>query len=143
MTINDLPDVLSIERVSFQTPWSEGIFREEMLSPFCRTIVATLDGRIVGYIDFAIIIDEVHVRNISVHRDYRKNGIGSLLLAEMMMIGRARRGVWCTLEVRKSNVGAIMLYEKFGFEVRGIRPLYYRDTQEDALVMWADMQTDR
>ena len=140
MEIHDLPAVLSIERVSFPTPWSENIFREEILSHLCCCPVATIDDQVVGYIDFSVVWDEVHLRNIAVHPDCRKKGIASILLGYMITLALEKGAQWATLEVRRSNIGAIELYEKFGFVLTGVRPLYYRDTQEDALIMWADLK---
>lgn len=140
MKVDDLPEVLSIERISFRTPWSENLFREELFSPVCRSFVATMDGKVAGYVTFAIVLDEVHLRNISVHQDYRKCGIASKLLAHMIKISRENGLSWCTLEVRRSNISAIRLYEKFRFTTWGIRPRYYNDTREDALIMWADLR---
>jgi len=91
----------------------------------------------IVFITFAIIVDEVHLRNIGVHSDYRSKGIASILIRKMIEISRQKGVVWSTLEVRRSNKNAIQLYEKFGFTQNGIRPFYYRDTMEDALIMWA------
>lgn len=142
MEAYDISDVLSIERVSFPTPWSENIFREEIQSLLCRCLVATIDDHVVGYIDFSEVWDEVHLRNIAVCPDCRNKGIASILLAHMMTVTAKKGAQWATLEVRRSNIAAIKLYEKFGFVLTGVRPLYYRDTQEDALIMWADL-TDK
>lgn len=139
MEIHDLSSVLSIESVSFPTPWSENIFREEIQSLLCRCFVATVDDRVVGYIDFSVVWDEVHLRNIAVRPDCRRRGIASTLLDHMVTMTSEKGAQWATLEVRRSNKKAIELYEKFGFVLTGVRPLYYRDTEEDALVMWADI----
>jgi len=140
MTVSDLPDVLLIEHTAFPTPWTENMFKEDLLSSLCFDMVATWSGQIVGYIDFALIIDEIHLRNVAVHAGYRNRGVAAMLLDEMMRIAGAKGAKWCTLEVRRSNVAAIKLYEKYGFEIRGVRPLYYRDTGEDALIMWTALR---
>ncbi len=140
MKVDDLPGVLSIERVSFRTPWSESIFKEELSSSLCRSLVATVGGEIAGYINFAIVSDEVHLRNVSVHKAFRKCGIASKLLSEMIRISSEAGVLWSTLEVRRSNTEAIKLYENFGFEIKGVRPSYYSDTREDAIIMWADLR---
>jgi ribosomal-protein-alanine N-acetyltransferase len=140
MGVNDLSGVLSIEKVSFRTPWSEGIFRDELLSSPCHSLVATVEEKIVGYISFAIILDEVHLRNISVHKDFRRCGIASQMMAEMIRTSLERGVLWSTLEVRRSNTAAIKFYEKYGFEIKGIRRSYYRDTGEDAFIMWANVK---
>jgi len=76
MTADDMVDVLSIESVSFPTPWSEGMFREEMQHPFCHDLVAHVADHIVGYICFAIVSDEVHLRNLAVLEDWKRQGVG-------------------------------------------------------------------
>jgi ribosomal-protein-alanine N-acetyltransferase len=140
MGFNDLSGVLSIEKVSFRTPWSEGIFRDELLSSLCHSLVATVEEKIVGYICFAIIVDELHLRNISVHKDFRRCGIASQMMSEMIRTSLGRGVLWSTLEVRRSNTAAIKFYEKYGFEIKGIRRSYYRDTGEDAFIMWANVK---
>jgi len=137
MTTDDLTAVLVIEEESFPTPWTEGMFREELSLPFCHDLVATADDIIVGYMSFAVVYDEVHLRNIAVHGDWKGRGVASKLIDEMMRIGTEKGARWATLEVRKRNEQAIKLYKKLGFVVKGIRPRYYTDTHEDALILWA------
>lgn len=139
MTADDLEDVLSIESVSFPTPWSKGMFLEEMKHPFCHDLVGLAEGQIVGYISFAIVYDEIHIRNIAVHKDWKRHRVASRLLSMMINISSGRGARYATLEVRGSNEAALGLYKKFGFVVKGIRPSYYSDTGEAALIMWADL----
>jgi len=135
MRAQDLHEVLAIETASFPTPWSEAMFREELASPLCHDLVAVTGRRIAGYISFLVVLDEIHLRNIAVHHDMKRRGTASRLVAEMFRISSCRGAHWCTLEVRKSNSAAIKLYNKFGFVISGMRPRYYSDTQEDALIM--------
>jgi ribosomal-protein-alanine N-acetyltransferase len=138
MTSDDLDEVLTIERTSFPTPWTKAMFAEELFIPLCHDLVALCGERIVGYICFSIVVDEVHLRNIAVHRDWKRRGVASKMIAEMICLSSERGADKVTLEVRESNRGAIDLYTKFGFVVKGVRPLYYNDTGEDALILWAD-----
>ncbi len=138
MAVDDLEDVLVIERASFPTPWSGGIFLGEIESPFCRSLVALVEERIVGYICFAIVYNETHLRNLAVHRDWQRHGVASRLLSRMIAISALEGAQYGTLEVRRSNTAALELYKRFGFVVEGIRPSYYSETSEDALIMWAD-----
>lgn len=138
MTADDLDDVLSIESVSFRTPWSRGMFLEEMQHPFCHDLVGLAGGQIVGYISFAIVYDEIHIRNIAVHKDWKRRSVASSLLSIMINVSSGQGARYATLEVRESNEAALGLYKKFGFVVKGTRPFYYSDTNEDALIMWAD-----
>lgn len=142
MTEEDLKGILPIEQASFPTAWSERMFRNELRSPLARNLVAkrSTDSCIVGYINFWVFAGEVHLNNVAVHPDSRDRGIGSLLIREMIAIAREERALWLTLEVRPSNSAAISLYEKFGFRVRGVRPRYYTDTLEDALIMWSEVE---
>jgi len=144
MTERDLGEILQIEQASFPTAWSERMFRNELRSPLSRNLVARRpeDGRICGYINFWVFAGEVHLNNIAVHPDLRGEGIGSLLVGEMIAIARKERAFWLTLEVRPSNLAAIGLYEKFGFKVRGVRPRYYTDTLEDAFIMWSEVEEE-
>ena len=141
MTVDDMEEVLSIERDSFPAPWSEGMFLQELYSTMSRNLVAKIEGKegkkIAGYVNFWIAAGEVHLHNIAVRKDLRRTGVASKLVTEMIRLSCAEGATWVTLEVRRSNEGARNLYEKFGFVVRGIRPLYYSDPREDALIMWA------
>ena len=138
MMADDLEDVLVIERASFPIPWSRGIFLGEIEHPFCHDLVALVESQIVGYICFAIVYDEIHLRNLAIHRDWKRHGVASRLLSRMIAISSAEGARYGTLEVRKSNTAALELYKRFGFVVEGVRPSYYSETREDALIMWAD-----
>lgn len=143
MTTDDIEEVLSIERASFPAPWSKGMFLHEICSPLSRNLVAKMQQQskggkeVAGYLNFWIVAGEVHLHNIAVRKTLRRTGIASRLMAEMINLSHAEGAARATLEVRRSNEGARNLYEKFGFVVKGIRPRYYFDPQEDALVMWA------
>ncbi len=138
MTPDDMEDVMSIESVSFPTPWSRGMFLEEMKHSFCHDLVGITGGQIIGYISFAIVYNETHLRNLAVHEDWKRCGVASKLLSRMIDISSDNNAGYAVLEVRKSNEAALALYRKFGFVVKGARPFYYSDTGEDALIMWAD-----
>lgn len=139
MTLDDLPQVMAIEEVSFPTPWTAGLFIEEMGYPFCCDLVAYTGDALVGYISFAVILDEIHLRNIAVHPRRRRSGIATALMRVLMETGIRKRTKRVTMEARPSNAAALALYKKFGFVVEGIRPDYYGDTGEDALILWADI----
>jgi len=142
MTEGDLKGVLMIERASFPTAWSERMFRNELRSPLARNFVCRKpsDSAVVGYINFWVFAGEVHLNNVAVHPDLRDLGIGSVLIEKMIDVARDERALWLTLEVRPSNSAAISLYKKFGFQVRGVRPRYYSDILEDALIMWSEVE---
>lgn len=139
MAADDLEEVLYIERSSFPSPWTEGMFLEEISSWLCVSRVALCDGEVVGYSTFSLVLDEAHLRNIAVESSHRCRGVASKLLADMISISRRRGARRASLEVRPSNSRAVGLYNRFGFRVAGMRPQYYADTREDALIMWADL----
>ena len=138
MTLEDLDDVLVIERASFQTPWSRGAFRYELTqNRVARCSVARCGRRLAGYLCLWEIGHEIHVTNLATHPDLRRRGVGRRLLGSVLEDAR-RRGVdLAFLEVRPTNAEALLLYERFGFRVIGRRKGYYFDTGEDALVMEA------
>ena len=127
--------ILEIESLSYSSPWSPNAFLEEIRNPVSRLSAIVITGNLAGYICFWMLDREIQLMNIAVHPDRRHEGIGYFLLSNMIEVGLSRGicSVW--LEVRPSNVVAKKLYYKFGFEERGRRPLYYRDTNEDAIVM--------
>jgi [ribosomal protein S18]-alanine N-acetyltransferase len=140
----DLAEILEIERDSFPTPWSPGLFRNEMENSISRMLVGkTVREReieVVGYVVFWRVADEIHIHNIAVRRDLRKCGIASRLLSKVIRDCLQEGARFVTLEVRRSNLPAQKLYESFGFTVRGVRCGYYTDTGEDALIMSANLE---
>ena len=143
MTLSDIPSVLEIDRLSFPIPWSERTYRFELLenksaSLMVAEAVESGERRIIGHVGFWIIVDEVHISTLAVHPEYRGNAIGEELLTQALFHARQSGASLATLEVRISNVAAICLYEKFGFQVVGRRKRYYRDNHEDALLMTLD-----
>jgi ribosomal-protein-alanine N-acetyltransferase len=139
----DIDQIIAIEQDSFLTPWSANLFRNEIASPISRLLVARVDrergGWVAGYLVYLQVADEIHLHNIAIRRDVRRKGIASRLLGEAVRCSWLKGARWLTLEVRRSNRAAQRFYEKFGFSVRGIRPGYYTDTGEDALIMWAEL----
>lgn len=140
MTEQDIDEVLDIEKKSFKTPWSRDAFIKEIKqNKLAKYIVAFIDDKIVGYGGIWFIVDEGHITNIAVHPSFRGLGIGNLLVEGLIEICRERGMNRMTLEVRKSNKVAQSLYKKYGFKECGIRPGYYSDTKEDAVIMWKEM----
>ncbi|KPU26906.1 30S ribosomal protein S18 [Caloranaerobacter sp. TR13] len=140
MTEEDIDEVLDIEKKSFKTPWSRDAFVKEVnQNKLAKYIVASIEGKVVGYGGVWIIVDEGHITNIAVHPNFRGLGIGNLLVEGLIGTCRERGINRMTLEVRKSNNIAKSLYKKYGFKEYGIRPGYYSDTKEDAIIMWKEM----
>ena len=135
LTYADLPQVIAIERRAFPTPWSLAMFVLELSKPSGICLVASTEGRVVGYLICSRYDVVWHVMNVAVDPERRREGIATALL-EHLFDQADKPGEQYTLEVRLSNDPAIALYEQFGFESAGVRPGYYHDNKEDALIMW-------
>ena len=135
MKLEDLDQVLELENAIFPDPWTLSNFRHEVaLSQVSWPIVAENRYEIVGYAVPWFVEDEMHLANIAVSPLYRRQGVGSMLMTVVLEEALARGARRAFLEVRPSNLDAIRLYKKFGFEKVGYRRRYYRNG-EDALVM--------
>jgi ribosomal-protein-alanine N-acetyltransferase len=136
MGLGDLEAVQEIERRSFRTPWPAHAYRTELETNRLATyLVARLDGRVVGYGGMWLMVDEAHITTFAVDPDHRRQRIGERLLLALLDLASARSAHEATLEVRLSNLAARKLYEKYGFRPVGLRPRYYSDDNEDALIM--------
>src|SRR5690242_1802134 len=136
MTVEDIPAVVELDQRSFSLPWPERSFRFELNdNPASRCWVADLDGKVVGMIVVWLIMDEAHVATLATHPDFRRRGIGKGLLAHCLrhLIDDGARSSF--LEVRESNLAAQDMYRKFGYQATGRRRRYYRDNDEDAILM--------
>lgn len=139
MTLEDIPEVSEIERESFQTPWSEDSFVSELLyNQLAWYYVLEYKGRVVAYGGLWTIAGEGHITNIAVGKALRGHGLGRRITVEMIKAGEMKGCTRFTLEVRPANTEAVRLYESLGFKGVGIRPRYYQDTGEDALIMWRE-----
>jgi ribosomal-protein-alanine N-acetyltransferase len=139
MTSADLPEVMEVERLAFESPWSQGLFLRELKLPFAQLMVARTNGRraLAGYVCWWTVGDEVHIHNLAVHPDHRREGVARLLVQHVLddAAGRAVRSI--SLEVRHDNDSARALYRGFGFSERGVRKHYY-GRGEDAIIMTKD-----
>ena len=135
MKVEDLPEIVAIETASFETPWSETLFYNEIFKAIAVSRVARINGRVAGYLCANMIIDEGHILNLAVHPDYRGHGIASRLLKHMIDDMRDSNCRSIFLEVRTSNENALKMYAKFGFTLLGTRKAYYVSPVEDAVVM--------
>jgi ribosomal-protein-alanine N-acetyltransferase len=138
LTLAHLGDIEHIEKSAYPTPWSRTMFASELAKPTSICLGAFEGEQLVGYIVNSRYVDAWHVMNVAVDPDYRRRGIATRMLEALFEMTKhdGRRGY--TLEVRVSNAGAIDLYERLGFERRGVRRGYYTDIREDALVMWRE-----
>jgi ribosomal-protein-alanine N-acetyltransferase len=136
MNLGDLGVVQEIERRSFRTPWPAHAYRTELeTNRLATSLVARLDGQVVGYGGMWLMVDEAHITTFAVDPDHRRRRIGERLLLALLDLARLRNAREATLEVRLSNLAARKLYEKYGFRPIGLRPRYYSDDNEDALIM--------
>jgi ribosomal-protein-alanine N-acetyltransferase len=140
----DLPEVLEIEKQAFVHPWSPDLLKRELTHDWSTILVAEEPAprggrRILGFLIFWIVHDEVHILNVATAPEHRGRGVARAVLAETLERGRQRKCTLATLEVRRSNEAAIHLYKAFGFRPVGVRPNYYVDEGEDAIVMVLDL----
>ena len=137
----DLDEVLAIEKRCFTNPWSREMFMGELeRGDVVRAFVArTAEHAVAGYCSAWLITDELHINNLAVRPECRRDGVGRALV-EHALGEAAREGARrATLEVRRSNAPALRLYERLGFKAAGVRRLYYTNPHEDALVLWLEL----
>ena len=136
MILEDVPAVHAIDLLSFSLPWPERSFRYELTeNQVSRGWVADVDGTIAAMLVLWLIVDEAHIATIAVHPDFRRQGIGEQILLYALRAARNEGAQRAFLEVRAGNIAAQAMYKKYGFEVVGVRPGYYKDNNEDALLM--------
>jgi ribosomal-protein-alanine N-acetyltransferase len=135
MRLDDIPEVLAIDQLSFSMPWPKKAYQYELTENPSSLLWVAQAHSVVGMIVVWLIVDEAHIATIAVHPDWRRQGIGKYLLNAGLRGAVARGMKSATLEVRKSNTSAQALYQSFGFEIVGVRPHYYKDNQEDACIM--------
>ena len=138
----DLDAVVAIEAASFHNPTTRAWYEAELARPdVCAVyVIRTAETPVAGFLAFWRVLDEMHINNLAVHPSYRRRGLGRTLLEEALTAA-ARTGVRrATLEVRRSNAPAVRLYEGAGFVVAGIRPNYYSEPVEDALLLSATVR---
>lgn len=142
MTVADLPAVHRIERASFSVPWPDDAYRSEIESNrLASYLVIRAGDDLVAYGGIWLMVDEAHITTFAVDPAWRRQRVGETLLLALLDVALARRAREATLEVRLSNVPARRLYEKYGFRPVGLRPRYYSDNGEDALIMTTEPLT--
>ncbi|HMA59040.1 MAG TPA: ribosomal protein S18-alanine N-acetyltransferase [Halanaerobiales bacterium] len=138
MKLDDLGEVIKIEREAFSNPWNMKFFKEELIhNSFALYLTAKNDNELVGYVGcwFKDHANEVHIVNLAVKKTKRRQGIGSYLIKEIVDMSKNLNADTLTLEVRITNKAAIDLYIQLGFTKAGLTPNYYLDNDEDALLM--------
>ena len=135
MKAQHVPQVAELEKLCFSMPWSENSIAHELTTDYSFWLVAEDDGMVAGYIGSQIAFPEADVMNVAVRPEYRRRGVGQILVEALCTHLHNIDCESLTLEVRASNAPAIALYEKLGFVQVGRRPNYYRDPKEDALIL--------
>lgn len=141
MTIQDLNQISNILNTEFDDFWNENLLKSEIENPNSKCIMAKNKDEIVGFACIWKAVDDIHITNIVVKKIYRKQGIGSLLLKELLEISYKENVNSVTLEVKDSNLPAQNLYAKYGFKVLGRRKKYYNGV-EDAIIMTKDLKCE-
>ena len=136
MDLSDIPALLRMEREIFSMPWSERAFIELFERAYNIQVTAEIDGAIAGCACLTMLGGEGEIDKVMVAEQFRQSGIGFMLVQELLRRGREAGASEFTLEVRKSNLAAIRLYEKSGFASEGVRPGFYEKPKEDAVIMW-------
>lgn len=144
MAPTDVEAVLELQRRSFAHPWSPELFKREMTHDWSTILLAEDMGpdgspRVIGFLIYWLVHDELHILNLATDPAVRRRGVARALLKQTLENGRENKCAMATLEVRRSNEGAIELYRAFNFRAVGVRPNYYVDEGEDAIVMIADL----
>jgi ribosomal-protein-alanine N-acetyltransferase len=143
MIKEDIEAIVAIENEAFSTPWSyEAFYNELTNNHFAHYLIMEIEGQVAGYGGMWVLMDEAHVTNIAVRYDLRGLKLGEKLLTEVKRTAKFIGAKRITLEVRVSNEIAQNLYRKLGFYRAGLRKGYYSDNQEDALVMWAELDEE-
>lgn len=145
LTPCQVPEMLALDQICFGGLWTEEGYLREIDSPNSSLLALSIVDRdsgekekhtIIGVACLWAIVNEAHITLLAIHPDYRRKGLGELLLLTLLKDAIAKKLEWATLEVNTNNSGAINLYKKFGFQVAGKRKKYYQETGEDALILW-------
>lgn len=137
----DLDGLLEVETSSFSRGWTRAMYMEELEKNRDIAhifVLRTPDQPVAGFCSCWLIYDELHINNLAVRPEYRRRGLGRALLVRVLEQGARLGARRATLEVRRSNLVAIRLYESLGFRVAGTRSRYYQRPEEDALVLWRE-----
>jgi [ribosomal protein S18]-alanine N-acetyltransferase len=134
----EIDEVVAIEEASFTNPWTREMYVAELANEgvsYCY-LARTPDRQVVGFCGVWRVVDELHINNLAILPPYRRAGAATALLAHVLREGARLGAVRATLEVRRSNEAARLLYERMGFAVAGVRRGYYTKPVEDAIVLW-------
>ncbi len=143
MTEIDVDGVARVERDAFSAPWPPAVFAEELKNPLTHYLVMESKGEIIGYAGFWLVVGEAQVTNIALLKKHHGKGWGTELVEGLVNLAKDCGADSIVLEARKSNFAALNLYQKLGFAVCGVRPKYYLDDGEDALLMGKNLTDEQ
>ncbi len=136
----DVPELLVIEVAQFPEPWSRTMLLDEITNLENRRYTVAVEGKtIIGYLGVMYVMDELHINTIGTLPGHEGRGVATSLMDEVWEDAKSRDIARATLEVAVSNERAQALYARYGFRPVGIRKNYYERVQEDALILWADL----
>lgn len=135
MSPSHVGEIARLEKECFSTPWSEDGLKSELNNAFARFFVANYAGEIAGYVGAHNVLGEVYITNVAVFEKFRRKGVAKKLIDALLKTAKAENGNFVTLEVRESNIPAVSLYEKCGFEKVGERKNFYEKPRENAVLM--------
>jgi [ribosomal protein S18]-alanine N-acetyltransferase len=137
---SDLDEVLAVEEASFTNPWTRQMFEWELLNVGVSYgyVLRTPEWHVAAFCTIWVVVDEVHINNVAVRPECRGAGVGRALLSFVLRLAAGLGARRATLEVRRSNAGALKLYDGLGFSIAGVRRNYYANPVEDALILWRE-----
>ncbi len=135
MTVKDLERVMEIEEESFPLPWSMESYLGELKNNFATYLVCDCAAKIAGFGGIWVVFEEAHITNVAIASDFRRQGLGKMLMSRLEDIAKEKGAARILLEVRPSNEGARLMYSRLGFLPTGMRKEYYSDNKEDAIIM--------
>lgn len=135
MVAQDINEIMAIEQEAFSMPWSRESYLAELKNQFACYVVCDVGGKIAGYGGIWIVFEEAHITNVAVSAEFRCQGIGTAIMLELEKQAREKKALRILLEVRPSNEPALKTYRKLDYMPGNVRPEYYSDNGEDALIM--------
>ncbi|NCB50930.1 MAG: ribosomal-protein-alanine N-acetyltransferase [Clostridia bacterium] len=133
--LSDIPQIEAMEKLCFPVPWTPAMLRNQIEGEERVFLLAECGGVFAGYIGLWYVLDEGYITNVASSPEFRRRGVASALITEMISRAKKLELAFLTLEVRESNSAARMLYSKYGFTVEGRRKRYYEKPVEDAVLM--------
>lgn len=135
MTIQDIDQIMEIEKEAFTLPWSRESYLGELKNNFATYLICDSEGEVAGYAGIWVVFEDAHITNIAVAQRFRGMGMGNALMQEVERVAREKKALRILLEVRPTNKRAINMYTNLGYVSTGLRKGYYSDNNEDAIIM--------